>query len=74
MKPDMAWFLAKIRLLGKRLACIRIFKGTRETLRQLLLFLATLQGTAGIGLISIVTVLGKADAPVSLGEPHALVP
>lgn len=52
-----------------------IFKGTRETLRQLLLFLATIQATAGIGLISIVTVfIGDSDLPVSLSELHVLVP
>jgi len=42
---------------------------------MLLIFLATIQATAGIGLISIVTAfLGSPDAPVSLSELHVFVP
>lgn len=52
-----------------------IFKGTRETLRALLLFLATIQATAGVGVISVVTVLLRDSvSSVSLSEPHVLVP
>ena len=59
----------------KRIFKKRIFKGTHETLRTLLIFLATIQATAGVGLISIVTVfLGNSDTSVSLSESYAVVP
>lgn len=52
-----------------------IFKGTRDSLRTLLLFLATIQATGGIGLIAIVTALRhESEFPISLSEAHTLVP
>jgi hypothetical protein len=52
-----------------------IFKGTRDSLRTLLLFLATMQATGGIGLITIVTALRyESEFPTSLGEAHILIP